>query len=347
MTPRADAAAGRAAAGAAGDHRGPAHRDGHGDQPRHGGGVRRRRGPRACRSSPRSQSRLQDRADRGGRAGGAARAGRRRAARRRPAPAHAVGAGAEARDARLRRRVQVHRRNNLRPAAEPRRVEHLGRSRSRRSASRSRSIALPLGRLARPHAPRLVRRDQRSATSAARCRAWPCSRSAIGVPRPRASSTSMLALVVLAVPPIVTNAYLGVDEVDRDIVDAARGMGMSDRGRSSRGSSCRSPAADVRGHPHGGRVRGQRPRRSPRSPAAAASATSSPTRRATLLGACSARRSASPRWRCSSRRRSALLQRAVTPRGLRRPPRCPTRRRPTRARPPARGRPSGARRRVN
>jgi osmoprotectant transport system permease protein len=36
-----------------------------------------------------------------------------------------------------------------------------------------------------------------------------------------------VALVVLAVPPIVTNSYLGVDEVDPDVVDAARGMGMS------------------------------------------------------------------------------------------------------------------------
>jgi osmoprotectant transport system permease protein len=36
-----------------------------------------------------------------------------------------------------------------------------------------------------------------------------------------------LALVVLAVPPIITNAYLGVDGVDPDLVDAARGMGMS------------------------------------------------------------------------------------------------------------------------
>lgn len=36
-----------------------------------------------------------------------------------------------------------------------------------------------------------------------------------------------LALIVLAVPPIVTNAYLGVDGVDRDLVDAATGMGMS------------------------------------------------------------------------------------------------------------------------
>jgi osmoprotectant transport system permease protein len=36
-----------------------------------------------------------------------------------------------------------------------------------------------------------------------------------------------LALVVLAVPPMITNAYLAVDGVDRDLVDAARGMGMS------------------------------------------------------------------------------------------------------------------------
>ncbi len=36
-----------------------------------------------------------------------------------------------------------------------------------------------------------------------------------------------LALVILAVPPIVTNAYLAVDGVEPDLVDAARGMGMS------------------------------------------------------------------------------------------------------------------------
>jgi osmoprotectant transport system permease protein len=37
-----------------------------------------------------------------------------------------------------------------------------------------------------------------------------------------------VALVILAVPPIITNAYLGVNGVDRDLVDAARGMGMSE-----------------------------------------------------------------------------------------------------------------------
>jgi osmoprotectant transport system permease protein len=37
-----------------------------------------------------------------------------------------------------------------------------------------------------------------------------------------------LALVILAFAPIVTNAYLGVVEVDSELVDAARGMGMSE-----------------------------------------------------------------------------------------------------------------------
>lgn len=36
-----------------------------------------------------------------------------------------------------------------------------------------------------------------------------------------------LALVVLAIPPMITNAYVAVDGVDREIVDAARGMGLT------------------------------------------------------------------------------------------------------------------------
>jgi osmoprotectant transport system permease protein len=38
----------------------------------------------------------------------------------------------------------------------------------------------------------------------------------------------MLSLALLAAPPILTNAYVGTRQVDRDSVDAARGMGMSD-----------------------------------------------------------------------------------------------------------------------
>ena len=36
-----------------------------------------------------------------------------------------------------------------------------------------------------------------------------------------------LALALLAIPPILTNAYVGVRQTDVDAVDAARGMGMS------------------------------------------------------------------------------------------------------------------------
>jgi osmoprotectant transport system permease protein len=39
----------------------------------------------------------------------------------------------------------------------------------------------------------------------------------------------VFALVVLAVPPIVTNAFVAVDGVDADAVESARGMGMSPR----------------------------------------------------------------------------------------------------------------------
>ena len=37
-----------------------------------------------------------------------------------------------------------------------------------------------------------------------------------------------VALVVLAIPPILTNAYFAIDAVDRDAVEAARGMGMTE-----------------------------------------------------------------------------------------------------------------------
>jgi osmoprotectant transport system permease protein len=36
-----------------------------------------------------------------------------------------------------------------------------------------------------------------------------------------------LALVLLAIPPILTNTYTGVRQVDREAVDSARGMGMT------------------------------------------------------------------------------------------------------------------------
>ena len=38
---------------------------------------------------------------------------------------------------------------------------------------------------------------------------------------------TITALVLLAVPPILTNGYVGMREVDRDVVEAARGVGLS------------------------------------------------------------------------------------------------------------------------
>ena len=89
-------------------------------------------------------------------------------------------------------------------------------------------------------------------------------------------TTVMLALVVLAVPPILTNAYVAVDEVDRDAVEAARGMGMTPP-RCCDGSSCRSrcrcsspasarrPSSSSRPR-RSPRSRAERPRRDPREP---------------------------------------------------------------------------------
>lgn len=38
---------------------------------------------------------------------------------------------------------------------------------------------------------------------------------------------SLVALTILAIPPILINTYVGVRQVEPDIVDAARGMGMT------------------------------------------------------------------------------------------------------------------------
>jgi len=40
---------------------------------------------------------------------------------------------------------------------------------------------------------------------------------------------TVIAMIVLAIPPILVNAYAGIAEVDRDLVESARGMGMTER----------------------------------------------------------------------------------------------------------------------
>ena len=41
---------------------------------------------------------------------------------------------------------------------------------------------------------------------------------------------TLFSLIPLAIPPILTNAYVGIRGVDRDVVEAARGMGLSELG---------------------------------------------------------------------------------------------------------------------
>ena len=41
---------------------------------------------------------------------------------------------------------------------------------------------------------------------------------------------TLFALVPLAIPPVLTNAFVGIRAVDRDVIEAARGMGFSEVG---------------------------------------------------------------------------------------------------------------------
>ena len=51
----------------------------------------------------------------------------------------------------------------------------------------------------------------------------------LGLRSDAAEITTGVAMMALALPPIVTNTYVGLSAVDRDLVEAARGMGMTGR----------------------------------------------------------------------------------------------------------------------
>jgi osmoprotectant transport system permease protein len=46
-------------------------------------------------------------------------------------------------------------------------------------------------------------------------------------PYGRAGLATLIALILFALPPLITNAYVGVTEVDDDVIESAYGMGMS------------------------------------------------------------------------------------------------------------------------
>ena len=60
--------------------------------------------------------------------------------------------------------------------------------------------------------------------------AIPIAGTLLGVQNGLGFWPTFLALLPLALPPILTNAYVAVRDVDRDVVEAARGMGVGEVG---------------------------------------------------------------------------------------------------------------------
>ncbi len=58
------------------------------------------------------------------------------------------------------------------------------------------------------------------------------------------------ALVILTVPPLLAGTYAGISSVDRNVVDAARAMGMTELQVLFRAEFPNAPARDVRRVPH-------------------------------------------------------------------------------------------------
>jgi osmoprotectant transport system permease protein len=207
-------------AGPAGHRGGSPRRDGHDDLARHDRGVHhaaRARGADLQRAANRRQHRVRRRKPPRHRAG----ADRRRADRRAAVVAHAVGAGTEA--------VVVSDLVNFF-------VEYPGLLAEKAVATLAISalaigialvLALPVGvLLGHKH------RGSYAAINVSNVlRALPSlALIAISLAIFGLSSINILvALVALAVPPILTNAYTAVDNVDPDAVEAARGMGMRER----------------------------------------------------------------------------------------------------------------------
>lgn len=50
--------------------------------------------------------------------------------------------------------------------------------------------------------------------------------ASIGLRAVSSEIATIIAMVALAIPPILTNTYVGIHEVERDLVEAGRGMGM-------------------------------------------------------------------------------------------------------------------------
>jgi osmoprotectant transport system permease protein len=64
--------------------------------------------------------------------------------------------------------------------------------------------------------------------------AIPVAGTLLGVQNGLGFWPTLIALIPLAIPPVLTNAYVAVRGVDKDVIEAARGMGLSEAGILSR-----------------------------------------------------------------------------------------------------------------
>ncbi|MDP9282882.1 MAG: ABC transporter permease [Chloroflexota bacterium] len=60
--------------------------------------------------------------------------------------------------------------------------------------------------------------------------AIPVAGTLLGVQNGLGFWPTLIALIPLAIPPVLTNAYVAVRGVDKDVIEAARGMGLSEAG---------------------------------------------------------------------------------------------------------------------
>ena len=124
-----------------------------------------------------------------------------------------------------------------------------------------------------------------------------------------------IALAVLGIPPILTNAFVGIRQVDRATVEAARGMGMTELEILRKVEVPLAIPTHLHRHPRG-HDRDRRDGDDRPAGGVRPSATSSSTKTSTATTASWRARSWSPCWPWRSSSRSPPLQRRLTSKGL-------------------------------
>ena len=188
----------------------------------------------------------------------AAGAGRRPAAGRRRAAADPVGAGGAVVNALLRRARLPQRPVQLDPAERhPRPARPSTCAISVVAVLAAMVVGAPARRRARAPPAAAAGRSSCCPTSAAPSRRWPCSPLFAVTPIGFGDRATTIALAVFAIPPILTNTYVGFRGVDADVREAARAMGMSRRQVIAPGRAAAGAAAGHDRHPDGGGAGGR------------------------------------------------------------------------------------------